>query len=252
MNRPADVVLRLLIAALALVDAAADDAAVLGPPMATQSADVAAVKRLKDGSLHPGFQRTHEGFVTIARSGRTKLLFIGDSITEGWRRHQAIWDGAFGTYHADNFGIGWDRTQNVLWRLENGELDGMTPTLAVVMIGTNNLNSDPAEDIARAIRTIATTITTRSPTTKVLLLGIFPRGQRAERNRERDTIAVVNGLVAKWADGKRTFYLDIGARFLEPNGDITREMMPEFLHLTEKGYRIWAEAIGPTVAELMK
>lgn len=234
------------------IGAAEGDVAVLGPEMAVERADAAAVKRLKDGNLHPGFQRTHEGFVKIAKTGRTKLLFVGDSITEGWKRHQEIWNDAFGKHQPDNFGIGWDRTQHVLWRLENGELEGMSPTLAIVLIGPNNLQSDPAEDIARAIGKIATTITSRSPTTKVMLLGIFPRGQHAERNRERDKIAEINRLIAKHEDGKQVFFLDIGGRFLEPNGDITRDMMPEFLHLTEKGYRIWADAIGPKIAELMR
>ena len=229
-----------------------DGAAVLGPAMALQQPDVAAKKLLKDGTPHPGFERTHEGFVKIAKSGRTRLLFIGDSITEGWRRYPDLWSTAFGKYQPANFGIGWDRTQNVLWRLENGELDGMTPTVAVVLIGTNNLQADPAEGIARAIGKIASTILEHSPTTKVLLLGIFPRGQHSDRNPAREELAAVNGLVAKLDDGKHLFFLDIGARFLEPNGDITREMMPEFLHLTEKGYHLWADAIGAKLDELMR
>ncbi len=229
-----------------------EGASALGPAMALQQPDIPARKLLKDGTPHPGFERTHAGFVKIAKEGHTRLLFIGDSITEGWRRYPDLWAAAFGKYQPANFGIGWDRTQNVLWRLENGELEGMTPTVAAVLIGTNNLQADPAEGIARAIGKIASTILGHSPATKVLLLGIFPRGQHADHNPAREKLAVVNGLVAKLDDGKHVFYIDIGARFLNSDGDITREMMPEFLHLTEKGYHIWAEIIGAKLDELMR
>jgi lysophospholipase L1-like esterase len=217
-----------------------------------QPPDVAAPKLGPDGKPNAGFVKSHESFVATAKQGKVHLLFLGDSITAGWGGQKAIWEKAFGKYSPANFGIGGDRTQHVLWRIQNGELDGIKPKAAVVMIGTNNSGSDPADGIAKGVTKIVETIREKSPATKVLLLAVFPRGEKAAPNPQRDKLKQVNETIAKLDDGKHVFFLDIGGKFLEPDGSLTKEIMPDFLHLSAKGYQIWADAITPKLAELMK
>jgi lysophospholipase L1-like esterase len=223
------------------------------PPPPPQKPNVPAPKLGPDGQPNPAFLRAHESFVKIAKEGRTQLLFLGDSITAGWARQTNIWNTAFGKYHPANFGIGGDRTQHVLWRIQNGELDGIKPRVAVLMIGTNNSGSDSAEGIADGIKEIIKTLHARSPQTKVLLLAVFPRGDRPDGKfgAAQEKLKKVNSIISKMHDGKRVFYLDIGEKFLV-NGAMSAEIMPDFLHLSPKGYQIWADAITPHLAELMK
>jgi lysophospholipase L1-like esterase len=206
----------------------------------------------KDGKPQAGFVQRHESFVKIAQEGKARLLFLGDSITQGWGGQKKIWEDSFGKYEPANFGIGGDRTQHVLWRITNGELDGIKPKVAVLMIGTNNTGSDSAEGIAKGIKEIVKTIREKTPKTKILLLAVFPRGEKAAPNPGRDKIKAVNAIISKLDDGKSVFYLDIGEKFLQPDGTLTKEIMPDFLHLSAKGYQIWADAITPKLAELMK
>jgi len=215
-----------------------------------QAADVAAPKLGRDGQPDAGFLKRHEGFVQIAKKGDVDLVFLGDSITDGWNGQKEIWGKAFGAYKPANFGIGGDRTQHVLWRITNGELDGIAPKAAVLMIGTNNSGSDPAEDIAAGIKRIVETIHAKSPKTKVLLLAVFPRGEKP--NPQREKLKAVNSSIAKLDNGKDVFYLDIGDKFLEPDGSLSNEIMPDFLHLSAKGYQIWADAIAAPLERLMK
>lgn len=217
-----------------------------------QAPDVAAPKMGPDGKPNAGFMKSHENFVAIAKKGDTDLLFLGDSITAGWGGKKDIWEKAFGAYKPANFGIGGDRTQHVLWRIENGELDGIKPKAAVLMIGTNNSSSDTAEGIAKGITKIVETIRAKTPATKILLLAVFPRGEKAENNAARGKLKQVNATIAKLDDGKHVHFLDIGAKFLEADGSLSKEIMPDFLHLSAKGYQIWADAITPKLAELLK
>jgi lysophospholipase L1-like esterase len=193
----------------------------------------------------------HKQFLKIAAKGNVDVLFLGDSITHGWEGQKA-WKKYFAPLKAANFGIGGDQTGHVLWRLtEGGELNGLTPKVAVLMIGTNNSGRDSAEQIAEGITLIIKTIQERSPTTKVLLLGIFPRGEKAG-TAIRAKLAKVNSLIAKLDDGGKTVkYLDIGEKFLEPDGSLSKNIMPDYLHLSPRGYEIWAEAITPTLKEML-
>jgi lysophospholipase L1-like esterase len=222
---------------------------VAAPKAPPQKPDVAAVK-YKGTNVDSGFLINHSNFVKTAQSGQVDLLFLGDSITAGWRGQKAIWEKSFGTYKPANFGIGGDRTQHVLWRITNGELDGIKPKAAVLMIGTNNSGNDGAEAIADGVTRIVQTIRQKSPATKILLLAIFPRGEKPNPTREK--LKQVNGILAKLDDGKNIHFLDIGDKFLQPDGLLTREIMPDFLHLSAKGYQIWADATSDKVAELMK
>ena len=215
-----------------------------------QAPDVAAPKMGNDGNIQPGFASAHDRFVAIAKEGKTDLVFLGDSITQGWGGKKEIWDKAFGMYRPANFGIGGDRTQHVLWRITNGELDGIKPKAAVLMIGTNNSGSDPADGIANGVTKIVETLRAKLPDTKILLLAVFPRGEKA--NPQREKLKEVNTTIAKLDDGKSVFYLDIGDKFLQPDGTLTKEIMPDYLHLSTKGYQIWADSIAAKLAELMK
>lgn len=218
---------------------------------APQAPDVAAEKFGPDGQVNPGFAKAHEKFVGIAKEGKAQLVFLGDSITAGWNGNKEIWDKAFGPYEPANFGIGGDRTQHVLWRITNGELDGIKPKACVLMIGTNNSGSDSAEGIAKGITKIVATIREKQPQAKILLLAVFPRGEKPD-NPGRNKLTEVNQIVSKLDDGKHVFYLDIGAKFTQPDGSLTKEIMPDFLHLSPAGYQIWADAIKDKLAELMK
>jgi len=181
--------------------------------------------------------------------GEIDVGFVGDSITARWRGGEN-WEKHWGSYRAVNMGIGGDRTQNVLWRLQNGELDGCKAKLFVVMIGTNNLFDNKTEpaDAAAGIKAIIDLIQTKQPQAKILLLGIFPRGEKP--NPGRDKIAATNELILKYQGGA-VHYMDISAKFLEPDGSISMEVMHDSLHLAAKGYDIWAEAIGDKVKELV-
>lgn len=195
----------------------------------------------------------HEEFLKVAKAGGIDLLFVGDSITDGWRSAgKAVWEKFFAPLKAANFGISGDRTEHVIWRLRNGELDGIRPKLAVVMIGTNN-GGDSAEDVALGIKTIIGDLQQRSPGTRILLLAIFPRGERPEGARLKNE--QVNKLIAGYAspsDPRRVVYMDIGARFLGPDQVLGKDIMPDALHPNAKGYQIWAEAIIDMVKQLLQ
>ncbi|MEN3940007.1 GDSL-type esterase/lipase family protein [Prosthecobacter sp. SYSU 5D2] len=219
----------------------------------SQPPDVPAIKLGPDGKPKAGFLPAHEKFVKITQEGKAQLVFLGDSITAGWGGKKEIWDKAFGGYQPANFGIGGDRTQHVLWRITNGELVApLKPKAVVLMIGTNNSAWDSAEGIAKGITRIVETIRSQQPQAKILLLAVFPRGEKASPNPQRDKLKEVNATIAKLDDGKHIHYLDIGEKFLEPDGSLTKEIMPDYLHLSAAGYQIWADAISPKLAELMK
>jgi lysophospholipase L1-like esterase len=182
----------------------------------------------------------------------SQVLFIGDSITQGWEgAGKKAWE-AFAEYKPLNLGIGGDRTQHVLWRLENGNIAGLKPKAAVIMIGTNNSNGadNTAEEIAAGITAIVTKLRTELKDTKLLVLGVFPRGPQP--NPQREKIAAINAIIAKLDDGKYVHFLDIGEKFLEADKSLSKEVMPDFLHLSPKGYEIWVEAITPKLKELTK
>ncbi len=232
----------------------AQEAAVAPPvvKLPVQAPNVAAQKFGNDGKVNPGFATSHDRFVKIAQEGTAELVFLGDSITAGWGSKKEIWNTAFGQYKPANFGIGGDRTQHVLWRITNGELEGIKPKAVVLMIGTNNSGSDSAEGIADGIKLIVETVREKQPQAKILLLAVFPRGEKVSPNPGRDKLIQVNATIAKLDDGKSIHFLDIGSKFLQSDGSLTKDIMPDFLHLSEAGYQIWADGIGPKLAELMK
>lgn len=189
----------------------------------------------------------------IKETPDTELLFIGDSITQGWEGGGAkdVWAQYYAKRKAVNLGIGGDRTQHVLWRLINAPLDGVKPKVAVVMIGTNNSNAEdntPGQ-IVEGIAAIVAKLRERLPNTKVLLLGIFPRSENF--TAQRGKLTQINQVIAKLDDGKNVHFLDIGHQFLNRDGVLPAEIMPDYLHLSAKGYQMWADAIEPKLAELL-
>jgi lysophospholipase L1-like esterase len=210
-------------------------------------------------SEHPQWQKRFETMNEQAKRGEAKLIFIGDSITQGWETDgKDIWQDRYAKYNVLNLGISGDRTQHVLWRLQHGNLDHIKPKLAVVMIGTNNTNADDntAEEIAEGITAIVDTIKLKLSDAKILLLGIFPRGEkptmRGQLNVNRDKIDRVNAAISKLDDKKRVIYLDITQKFMDADGVISKNVMPDFLHLSSKGYEIWADAIDSHVKQLLQ
>lgn len=184
--------------------------------------------------------------------GECDLVFIGDSITQGWEgAGKNVWQKFCGNRKCLNFGVGGDRTQHVLWRFEHGQLDGLKPKVAVVMIGTNNSkNQDNTEsEILEGVTAIVNQIRQRLPETKIILFGIFPRGKTF--SVQRGTLLQVNQALRKLDDGKTVFYLDIGSQLIEADGSISPEMMRDALHPGERGYGIWAEAMEPKLKELV-
>jgi lysophospholipase L1-like esterase len=225
----------------------------------------AAAQKKENSATKPAIKdrNRHDKFLAIVKKGNVDLLFMGDSITDAWggEGHGAraagtkIFTEEFGPMKAANFGIGGDRTQHVLWRIQNGELDGISPKVVMLMIGTNNAGSNSAEEIAEGITAIVKEIHKRSPKTKVLLLAVFPRHTgRTEAANQATTekLNKVNAIIAKLDDGGKTVkYLDIGDKFKDKDGKLPRDIMPDQLHLSAKGYRIWADAVKPAIKELM-
>ena len=184
--------------------------------------------------------------------GDYDLEFIGDSITQGWEgRGKSVWQEFYGNRKAINFGVSGDRTQHVLWRFEQGQLDGIKAKVAIVMIGTNNSNNkDNTEgEILEGVTAIVNQIRTRQPDTKVLLLGIFPRGKTF--SPQRGKILEVNQALARLDDGQHIYYLDFGSQYIGNDGSISPDIMPDALHPNEAGYQIWAKAMEPKLKELL-
>ncbi len=198
-----------------------------------------------------GWMKRHESFNERVKKGNVDLVFIGDSITQGWEgAGKTVWDEFYGKRNAVNLGIGGDRTQHVLWRLDHGNIEGISPKLAVLMIGTNNSGANSSDQIAQGVTAIVEKLQTRLPKTKVLILAIFPRGPDAS-NKNRQINEGANAIVAKLADNKSVYYLDIGKNFLADDGTLSKAVMPDLLHLNEKSYRTWAESIEPQVKEIL-
>ncbi len=185
------------------------------------------------------------------------IEFIGDSITQGWEsRGSNVWNEFYGSRKVINMGVSGDRTEHVLWRFEQGQLDGIKAKVAVVMIGTNNSNKNKDgmdmysdTDILEGVTAIVNEIRRRQPDTKIILLGIFPRAKTFSSQRGR--LLEINQALAKLDDGQHIFYLDFGSQLIEKDGTISKDIMPDALHPNDAGYRIWAKAIEPKLKELL-
>ena len=176
------------------------------------------------------------------------LIFDGDSITDGWQgKGKAVWDARYASLNAVDFGISGDKVEHVLWRLKQGQGKDADPKLVVLMIGTNNTGRDTADQIAAGIKNLVGAYEQQCPHARILLLGVFPRGAAAT-DPARAKIKEINKQIATLDDGgKRVTFLDFGDKFLAPDGTLTKEIMPDFLHPNDRGYHIWADAIAPEI-----
>lgn len=219
--------------------------------MVARGQEVKENSAIKPAPRAGGWMDRHNKMNERVKQGNVDLIFIGDSITHGWEGGgKEVWAKYYAKRNAVNLGIGGDQTQHVLWRLEHGNIDGISPKLAVIMIGTNNAGGNTPEQIAEGIKAIVDKLRAKLPQTKILLLGIFPRGAD-DKDARRQVNMKTNAIVAKFADGKMVFYEDIGDKFLEADRTLPKSIMPDLLHPNAKGYAIWAEAIEPTVTKLM-
>jgi lysophospholipase L1-like esterase len=200
------------------------------------------------------WRQLHAGHLDRTKTGGADVVFLGDSITQGWGGAGAkVWKARFEPLGSVNYGIGGDTTREVLYRLNDGVLDGIRPKAVVLMIGTNNfgLAGDSPADVARGVGAVVATVRKKAPGAKVLLLGIFPR-DKAAGTAFRKKIAEANDALSKLADGKTVVYRDIGKAFLAADGTLPADVMPDALHLSEKGYALWADAIEEPLRALLR
>ena len=194
-------------------------------------------------------QRVQENLDRARKAGAVDWVLDGDSITDFWqdpKRGAGVFAEHFGKLRTIDFAISSDRTQHVLWRLAQGQVDGLHPRLITLMIGTNNLHDNSDAEIADGVAAIVADYRKRCPDAVILLQAILPRGE-LPTDPARARIKAINAILAKLADGKNVIYLDFGDKFLAPDGKLPREIMPDFLHPSAKGYEIWAAAIQPIV-----
>ena len=187
-----------------------------------------------------------------ASQGQAEVIFVGDSITQGWEGNgKEVWAKYYAPRHALNLGIGSDHTQHVLWRLDHGNLDGLKPKAAVVLIGVNNIpdeNNTPRQ-VLEGVTAVVQKLRAKLPATKVLLLGIFPF--REDFCAQRGKALQVNHALHKLDDGQWILFRDIGHLFIQSDGRMSKDMMRDFLHPSPAGYRIWAQAIEPDLAAML-
>jgi (4-O-methyl)-D-glucuronate---lignin esterase len=197
----------------------------------------------------------HRELIEKAKRGNIDLYFEGDSITRRWEAtHKENWERNFAGWRAADFGAGGDRTQNVLYRLENGELDGVNPKVVVLLLGTNNVGFEPFKgsdealvaDVTRGVKACLDVIRQKAPKAKILLLGITPRNTDGT-TALMPTINKINERLARLGDNKRIKYLNINDKLADKDGQLYEGMTEDGLHLTDKGYQVWADAMRPVL-----
>lgn len=200
----------------------------------------------------------HEQLVAKARAGGIDVYFLGDSITRRWGATDypaflANWRTNFFGWNAANFGWGADRIENILWRVENGELDRVNPKVVVLLAGINNVGTDPGgdskvQDITRGLKALVDSCRKRAPDAVVVLTAIFPRN---DNMAVIPTIRSINANLALMADGKAVRFLDVNDRLADKDGRLLEGISKDRLHPELKGYQIWADALKPILTEIL-
>ena len=200
----------------------------------------------------------HQQLLAKAKSGGIDVYFLGDSITRRWGALDypdflAHWKQTFHGWNAGNFGWGGDRTENILWRLENGELDGVNPKVIVILAGTNNVGKEPGDeakvaDVTRGLTAIVAACRKKAPAATIVLTAIFPRN---DNPAVMPTIDRINANLAKMADGKSIRFLDVNAKLADAKGILFEGMTVDGLHPSLKGYQVWADGLKPILTELL-
>lgn len=184
------------------------------------------------------------------KQGNVDLVFDGDSITDGWQgTGKEVWAKNYAQFHPADFGISGDRTEHLLWRLDHGQVAGLHPKLIALMIGTNNTGSNTDVQIAEGITAIVHEYQKLCPDAVILLQAVFPRSEKPT-DPVRAKIKNINTIISKLGDGQKVIYVDFSDKFLQPDGTLTRDIMPDFLHPNAKGYEIWADAIRPEIEKV--
>jgi len=233
--------------------AVAQPAPTTRPALVTEAPDQPVAKIGRGGRPDANFMRMHAAYVAAAKTGNVDLYFEGDSITDFWQhRHPNDWKKNFAGWRAADFGISGDRTEHVLWRIENGELDGVTPKVIVLLIGTNNLpanttfTANSVADTFAGYTAIVNKLKEKEPQAHILLMGVFPREDKPLNGE----IAQLNALIATLDDGKQVKYLNINDKMTDANGKLLPDvMMKDKLHPADGGYDIWADAMRPMLTE---
>jgi lysophospholipase L1-like esterase len=205
--------------------------------------------------------QAHQQMLENLKKGRIDVYFAGDSITRRWRatdhpQFLANWNENFFGWNAANFGWGGDTIQNILWRLQNGELDGVRPKVIVLLAGTNNLGKAPASDaevanVTKGIKALLDTMREKAPRSTIIVMGILPRNDGVQPTTIIPSINRINQNIAKLADGKRIRYLNINDKLADRDGKLFDGMTVDRLHLSLKGYQVWGDALKPVLRELL-
>ncbi len=203
------------------------------------------ITTIPEKGRHKWWAPRHEEKVAEAKTGKAQHVMIGDSITHYWNKQKNYKD-TFAKYNTLNLGFGGDRTQNVLWRIQNGELDGVSPKVVTMMIGTNNIKRDTPADIALGIKAIVSELRQRLPESKIIVFSIFPRKHSRGKGEDFKAVEDVNKLLPAIADNKRVFHVDLNKNFLDQNGEINPKLYGrDMLHLSNDGYAAWTKALLP-------
>ena len=203
-------------------------------------------------------QMAHEQLLEKARMGGIDVYFLGDSITRRWGaidypEFLANWKANFFGWNAANFGWGADRIENMLWRLENGELDGVNPKIIVVLAGTNNVGTDPGgeakvENITRGLKALVNVCQKKAPGAVIVLTALFPRNDNLA---VMPTIKRINDQLAAMADGKKIRYLNVNDGLADKDGKLFDGVSKDKLHPGLKGYQVWADGLKPIFTEIL-
>ncbi len=201
--------------------------------------------------------KQHEAFLANAAQGGIDLLFLGDSITALWiKTAPDIWTRYYEPRKAANFGIGGDRTQHLLWRIDHGELDGIKPRVVVLMIGTNNLPLQTEDQVFDGIKAVIDRVQLKLPESKILLLGLTPRALNRDPSQALAAadprVPALNLRLARLETAPKLRYLDLGPKLLDPaSGQLVQPLQPDFLHLSRTAYQTWADTMEPLLWEMM-
>ncbi|CAG2111127.1 unnamed protein product [Medioppia subpectinata] len=197
-----------------------------------------------------GWLQHHERFVnqTLAHMKEEQIVFVGDSITEGWGGNgKAVWAKYYTPRHTFNYGIGGDRTEHVIYRIQHKEFDGLKPKVTILMIGTNNAASNTVEDIAHGVEETVKELLVKMPETKLILLGVFPRAEPLGAK-----VKQVNTIIKKLNNDKNVFWLDMWSAYESADGHQKTELyVSDKLHLNEKGYEVWQQTMEPLLKKLL-
>jgi len=191
--------------------------------------------------------KRHAEKCELMKQGNIDLIMIGDSITHGWENHKEVWNKYYAGRKILNLGFSGDRTEHVLWRLQNSPLDAISPKAATIMIGTNNIGhgSSTPKDAADGIRAIVDLLQEKYPDIRIFVLYVFPRDNKSNGNHRVKVDEINSRLPGLLGDLKNVTLIDITAKFLDKDGELPAYIMPDFLHPNTYGYLLWGEAVEP-------